>query len=225
MSPLENYLLQAYLDGALDESEESAFELLLLERPDLAELVEADCALRMGLGGQLKQSAGADQPATEAEPIEAGAERLEKPDTVVPISRGKRVGGAGWLSLAAAASVALAIGTGAGFSLRNEGPGLQSAAVAYVDQLRDASAIVKVPLPAEGAIVLMVPVPSVDPCTATVEIRQGDKLSPRAQPQPDQLSQVSLVMQRQSVNLGEAEVLVSCEGRLIGEYPLEFVAR
>ena len=62
MSPLENYLLQAYLDGALDESEESAFELLLLERPDLAELVEADCALRMGLGGQPKQSAGSASP-------------------------------------------------------------------------------------------------------------------------------------------------------------------
>ena len=56
---------------------------------------------------------------------------------------------------------------------------------------------------------------------AEVVDRQPDP----AQAQPDQLSQVSLVMQRQSVNLGEAEVLVSCEGRLIGEYPLEFVAR
>lgn len=50
MNPLEGFLLKAYLDGELDNEAAEAIELLLIERPDIAELVDADSALRIGLG-------------------------------------------------------------------------------------------------------------------------------------------------------------------------------
>ena len=52
ISALDNHLLRAYLDGEMDEAAVEAFEILMIERPELAELVDADTALRLGLAPQ-----------------------------------------------------------------------------------------------------------------------------------------------------------------------------
>ena len=49
MSPLDQFLLDAYLDGEMDAATSEAFEHLILTRPDLAEQVDADTSLRMAL--------------------------------------------------------------------------------------------------------------------------------------------------------------------------------
>lgn len=63
ISPLDKYLLQAYLDDALDEAATEAFELQLIERPELADLVIADVALQQGLKAEAKADSGLLPPA------------------------------------------------------------------------------------------------------------------------------------------------------------------
>ena len=52
MNALDEHLLRAYLDRELDADASEAFEVLMLERPDLAAAVDADTALMMGLAGK-----------------------------------------------------------------------------------------------------------------------------------------------------------------------------
>ena len=224
MSPLENYLLRAYLDGELDELESEAFELLMLERPDIAAMVEADCALQMGLSKSAEVSDAGDVADMNTEQPRTDVEAASS-DDVIPIARGKRGVRGGFLPLAMAASVALAVGLGAGTLIREPVDPLRPATLAYVDKLRDIAATPKLRLPAAGAVVLMVPVPSIEPCLATVAVSQGDSVAMSAEAMPDEFSYVSLVMSRESVALGEAQVDVSCDGKLLGEYDLLFVAK
>ncbi len=215
MSPLENYLVQAYLNDDLDEAEESAFELLLIERPDLAELVEADVALHLGLA-----ETAAQQP--ESNQDSASASDTTSADVVELRPSRERSGGPFWL--AAAASVALAIGLGAGGLLRSPAD-MQPATLAYIDKMRDVSITPTIPLAESGSVVLMVPVASAEPCTATVSLRQANAAGLSTDAVPDELSNASVVIPRDQIQLGEATVAVSCDGKVLGEYPIQFVER
>lgn len=222
MTPLDNFLLRSYLQGELDDAEEAAFELLMLDRPDLAELVEADTALSIGLQDSTRANPAnhpANAPRNEGPPREIG-DAVVKP--IGPTKRGPR--NTGFLSLAAAASVALAVGIGAGFQLSGSSKRLQPTTLAYVDSFRDSTANPEIPIPDTQTMVLTVPVVSLERCTATVDLRQGD-LNLSAQSMPDEHSNVSLVLDPALLSAGEAEIVVSCAEQVLGEYRLRFVSK
>ncbi len=134
MTALDHYLLRAYLDGELDAAASEAFELLLLERPDLAEMVDADSALRLGLASAAKAAGG-----SAADPA-AGAGA-----NVVPLHRPAR-----WAPLAMAASLLLAVGVGGGWLLRVPPQVAGGAQLLYVDKTRSGDAAMRRPRPASG---------------------------------------------------------------------------
>ncbi|WP_257386597.1 hypothetical protein, partial [Tahibacter caeni] len=68
ISALDNHLLRAYLDGEMDESAAEAFEILMIERPELAEFVDADTALRLGLAEAPPAASAAPAPSAAPSP-------------------------------------------------------------------------------------------------------------------------------------------------------------
>lgn len=224
MTALEHHLLKAYLDNQLDDVAAEAFELLLLERPDLAEVVYADAALRIGLGPADEHSASSVQqvcpdygsgthdhpPASTSGPVEAKSIRRRTWHTRL-------------LSPALAASLTLALGVGAGYSLRAPAP-MQPAALAYIDKLRNGASEPAIVLPDNGAVVLLAPVAGTEPCTAHVSVSQPGRAPMHATSAADEYGYVSLVVPRHKLVLGPAEVEVRCGTNASVRYAVELVS-
>lgn len=225
MTPLEGFLLKAYLDGDLDADAAEAFELLMIERPDLAELVDADTALHIGLGRTLAAPA---EPVAATPPVAAPV--AETPDAhrrTGEVVQGVRFGR--WRSLlyspALAAGLMLALGVGAGyFAGRPVVDDMQPATLAYVDKSRDISAKPTIALADAGAVVLLAPVARVDACIPEVLLRQAGGKDMRASAVPDEFGYASLVVPRSSLHLGGAEIEVSCGSAPVSRYAVTFVS-
>lgn len=212
-SPLDHYLLRAYLDGEMDGTAAEAFEVLLMERPDLAALVEADAALASGLraGGSQSGLAAATGNGENGKSTGAGATPLRKRPRA-PLGR--------WL---AAAGVVLAFGMGIGHWLPHAPDPMAPATLVYVDKMR--SSVTTTPrlrLPSRGAAVLMVPVASADACASNrVRIVQ-DSLDQSAAVTPDEFGYANLVVDASRLRDGQAEVHVLCGDTPAAQYPVEF---
>lgn len=226
MNPLEGFLLKAYLDGELDNEAAEAFELLLIERPDIAELVDADSALRIGLGQATVASATpAPSPvATAAAAVIEQAGQAQRIPAVVTDARfGRRRSFI--YSPALAAGVMLALGLGAGyFAGRPVAGDMQTATLAYIDKTRDISAKPVIALPDGGAVVLLAPVATIDACVPEVLLRQAGASEMRANAVPDEFGYASFVVARSALRLGEATVEVRCGSAPVSHYAITFVS-
>ncbi len=225
MSIFEHALLRAYLDGDLDESESQAFELLLLERPDLAEIVESDTALRIGLEASsaavATSVAGGSGPegdvptrVTRAGHDRSGVRRHE----VSP-----RRPRSPWMGRIAASAVLVVVGFAGASVLRTPGRTTSPATLAYVDKTRGLADVVEIALPADGALVMLVPVPTPSGCTSVIEIRQAGARALQADAHPDAYGYAGVVVGEGALVGGDAEVMVTCAGQETARYDVRFV--
>lgn len=221
--PLDHYLLRAYLDGEMDEATAQAFEVRLIERPDLAELVDADFALGAGL-----KAAGVSLAEAKPVPTANGVVALQPRRAARPLSQAGP-----WL---AAAGVALVVGLGAGRLLQPEpavpvppvppAPLVAATLVPLIDKNRSMpGAVVEKRIPETGAVVLSVPVVPVVPgekCQARVEIRQGDQTL-TLEATTDRHSVISFVVDASRLATGPAEIVGGCVGGKPAKYATMFV--
>ena len=231
ISALDNHLLRAYLDGEMDEAAAEAFEILMIERPELAELVDADTALHLGLAKVPAQvsaatpaqvSAAMPAQAPVATPAQEPATPAGAPVVALPAPSARRPVIA-WAPLLAAASIALAVGVVAGRVWAPMPGALVPTTLLSVDRMRSSvNAVPVLRLPAGGQVVLSVPVAADPGCVPRVRIRQGaDALE--AQVAPDELGFVNLSLAAARLAPGKAEVMVDCGSRPRVVYPVEFV--
>lgn len=207
MTALELFMLRSYLDGELDEAANESFELLLLERPDLAERVDADSAMRLGLAGE----SGAGRGLPPQLPASAAIGNPRAP----PPSRRH------WPALAAAASLLLAIGLAGGWWLRPAPPAAAGAQLLYVDQTRSGTASTARTLAALRPVVLMVPVAGLDDCQARIEVLQGGRAPLTATAFADPYGYASVVLAAGTLENGTAQVRVRCGDGAPAEYRVE----
>lgn len=209
ISALDNHLLRTYLGGEMNEAAAEAFEILMIERPELAELVDADTALRMGLSA----------PGAATRPTEPPADPASMP--AVPLRHRARV--PQWIPFLAAASVLLAVGLGLGRLWAPQPPDLTPTTLLSVDRMRsNISEVPKLRLPHDGQIVLSVPIAADSSCKPTVRIQQAGTVL-QAQVMPDDFGFANLGLLAQRLAPGKAEVSVECNGREHARYPVEFV--
>lgn len=224
MTALEIHLLKAYLDNELDEAATEAFELLLLERPDLAETVYADATLRVGLRPADQHAASSVH---QVRPDYGSGTHDNPPASAASPSAGQRNRRHPWnnrlLPPALAASLTLALGVGAGYLLRAPAP-MQPAALAYIDKLRNSVGEPGIVLPDSGAVVLLAPVAGTEPCTAHVSVSQPGRAPLRATSTADEYGYVSLVVPREQLVLGPANVEVRCGTNASVRYAVELVS-
>lgn len=208
--PLDQFLLRAYLDGEMDDAAVQAFEIRLIERPDLAELVEADFALGLGLAA-VDMERGEAPRSADVVPLPA-ARPAARPR---PLARAVP-----WL---AAAGVAFAVGLGTARLLEPAMPGLGSAALVYIDKVRSApGATIEARVPATGTVVLLVPVASASRCAVRVEVRQGDVVL-AGETTSDDLGYANLVADASRLVPGDAAVKVGCVGEPQATYAMKLV--
>lgn len=219
MTPLEKVLLRTYLEGNLNSEESEAFELLMMERPDIAEWVDADTALSLGLAAagpaSLARSATVEQTPTDLQEG-AGSDASKDDSTIIPFPKRPPLP-----YLAAAASLLLAVGLGAGVLMRPTPSPLGAADLVYVDKTRNLSTIPKLVIAPNRALVLLVPVANTGPCVADIELRQAGSEPLRAQANPDEFGYASLVLGSGGLKPGRAEVVVRCGTDAPAEYPID----
>jgi len=223
ISALDNHLLRAYLDGEMDEATAEAFEVLMIERPQLAELVDADTALQMGLKEALATptavsvampttastaSASADAPAATAPPEPARQPHRPR----------RRL-----IPLLAAASLLLAAGVGLGRLWLPQPPDLVSTTLLSVDRMRGSvTDVPKLRLPTSGQIVLSVPVAARPGCAPRVRIVQpGATLQTTVT--PDEYGFANLSLDATRLALGKTDIVVDCDTTQLALYQVEFV--
>lgn len=232
ISALDNHLLRAYLDGEMDEAAAEAFEILMIERPELAELVDADTALQLGLAAEAAQAGPA---ATQPAPGAAGASPAQAADSADAVSSGvpatatplppnphARSGArrSRVLPLLAAASLLVVVGMGLGRLLPEAGPALRPATLVSVDRLRSLAQTQKLVVPATGLLVLSVPVAAAEGCAARVQIRQATALLD-APATADAYGFANLALDAAQLQNGKAEVVVLCDDKETARYPVE----
>ncbi|WP_313913549.1 hypothetical protein [Tahibacter sp.] len=225
ISALDNHLLRAYLDGEMDEATAEAFEVLMIERPELAEQVDADTALRLGLqeAGALPVAAASvalpTTAATAARTGDVGPTAIVPPGPVRRPQRPRRR----LIPLLAAASLLLAAGVGLGRLWLPRPADLVSTTLLSVDRMRGSvTDVPKLRLPASGQIVLSVPVAARPGCTPRVRIVQpGATL--QATVTPDEYGFANLSLDAKRLALGKTEVAVQCDGTDLALYNVEFV--
>lgn len=208
ISALDNHLLRAYLGGEMDEAAAEAFEILMIERPELAELVDADTALQLGLSARdaVTHAMSAAGPATTAALPRRARARLPQ-----------------WTPLLAAASVMLAVGLGLGRLWVPQQADLVPTTLLSVDRMRSSiSEVPKLRLPGDGQIVLSVPVATDPGCKPTVRILQSGAIL-QAQVMPDDFGFANLGLPAKRLAPGKAEVSVACGGKEHARYSVEFV--
>uniref|UniRef100_UPI00214759E4 hypothetical protein n=1 Tax=Tahibacter caeni TaxID=1453545 RepID=UPI00214759E4 len=141
--------------------------------------------------------------------------------TVLPFPPVRRPAGT-WIPLLAAASVALAVGLAAGRFWSAAPDALVPTTLLSVDRMRSVSTVPTLRLPADGMVVLSVPVAAEPGCTPTVRILQdGRRLE--AQAAPDDFGFANLSLAATQLAPGKAEVTVDCGGQQRASYPVEFV--
>jgi hypothetical protein len=203
-SPIDNFLMQAYLNRELDAVTEAAFEEELIRRPELALLAEADVALSLGL--QLEQAA----PISAVEPFVSS-----KPQ------RGKSQFKHTILLAAATAVVAILAGV-VGYRMNaSQSQALVGVQLAYVDKLRNDETVLAIALPKDQMLVLMVPVASAEACLAEIEMLQ-DKVYLKTGSKPDEYGFAAVIVPHGKFRLGKVEVRVQCNARRVGLFALEF---
>lgn len=219
ISVLDNHLLRAYLAGEMDEAAAEAFEILMIERPELAELVDADTALQMGLAG----AAAGSVSLPTATPASTPASSTTASDKIVPLTRPDRTRALHWAPLLAAAGVLLAVGIGVGRLGMSEPAALVPTTLLSVDRLRSTVGDVpKLRLPADGQIVLSVPVVTRADCVPRVRIVQSG-ITLQASVKPDDYGFANLGIAATRFAPGKADVSVACDGEELARYPIEFV--
>jgi len=207
-SPLDLFLLHAYLDGDMDAACAEAFETRLLEEPGLADLVDADNALRIGMAASHADHATAGPPDASGH--------------VVPVASTDVVAGAAAVRLArvrprftwpaaVAAVLAAAIGTLAGYRAHRL-PDIEHASLAYVDRYRDVAGMPEIRLPTQGVLVLMVPVAHSPDCDASILVSDSTGRSLRTQARPDPFGYASVVVAGQALRAGAGTIEVHCDG-------------
>lgn len=213
MNALEARLLRQYLDGEFDQSELDAFELMLLQRPDLAEAVDVDNALRLGL----RQVVMDKRPLST--PVAVGrVSEVREPANDYPRPATSR-----WPVALAASLSMLAVGLVMGSRWHAGGPPIEGVSVAYVDKTRSISTTPRIELHPQRPLVLMVPVASAERCAADIEIRATGGEIKAMKVQPDEFGYASVVVGSDALRPGPATVQVRCAGRDAGAYPVEFV--
>lgn len=203
MTPDEERQLNAYLDGALDGPAIEAFEVLLLQRPDLAARVDADTMFGMAF----KKYANS-LPEQTAAPSRSIKTRM--------LSDARQC----WRPLSIAAALALMVGVAGGYLMTRQAGIAASVSVAYVDQLRGAGATSDVSLPDDGALVLMAPVASAEPCVATLTLHQAGSQVAINRSLSDRLGYAGLLVDADAVHEGEATIGVACNGQTPMRYPV-----
>jgi|GEM_PF-2965754 len=227
MTPLEEFVTRAYLNGELDAAAAEAYELLLIERPDLAEVVDADTSLQMGLSAALKPSVAGRDPekGDDAPPVaEAPIAPVRLDQKVVDIQSALLAGRRRpfLFSPALAAGLSLVLGVGAGYLVRKPaGAQMEMATLAYVDKTRAISAVPVIHLPSKGAVVLLAPVGVVDACVPEVNLLQEGRAPLSAFAQADEFGYVSLVVAREALSIGKATVEVRCGSTPPASYAVE----
>ncbi len=224
ISALDNHLLRAYLDGDMDEATAEAFEVLMIERPELAEQVDADTALRMGLreAGALPVAAAfvatPTTVSTASPSVEEPAATASPGTTRRPQRPRRRL-----IPLLAAASLLLAAGIGLGRLWLPQPADLVSTTLLSVDRMRGSvTDVPKLRLPASGQIVLSVPVAARPGCTPRVRIVQpGATLQTTVT--PDEYGFANLSLDATRLALGKTDIAVDCDATQLALYQVEFV--
>ncbi|TDR46789.1 hypothetical protein DFR29_103325 [Tahibacter aquaticus] len=212
ISALDNHLLRTYLDGEMDEAATEAFEVLMIERPELAELVDADTALRMALGSS-----------DAALPAQGSAVFTTPVDTAAPSPKLGRTRRPHWFPLLAAASVLLAVGMGLGRLWVPQSTGLVPTTLFSVDRIRGSDREVrKLRVPVEGQIVLSVPVTTESSCISLVRVSQSGIVL-EALASPDDYGFANFSVPATRLAPGNLEVSVACDGQVRASYTVELV--
>jgi hypothetical protein len=224
---LDQVLLRAYLNQELDDAGNQAFELLLLDRPDLAEAVNADTCLSLGLGlglGLAALPAAQSQFEREAAPAPSSQSALaEHPASTTRTGASKRA--STWVRTwgrtvrryAAPVAASLLIGLLLPKWLSPKQPA-EGASVLYVDKMRSAGSASTLSLPAAGRLVLMLPIANPQ-CRTELELVQANQRL-RAEVHPDEFGYAALLVDAQRLTSGAASVTVYCEQQLAGRYEL-----
>lgn len=238
ITPLDNYLLRAYLDREMDEATAEAFEKQMIERPELAELVIADIALSMGMKASATElaslavpaaapatetptPAAAPEAATPRPPAPAGpppaATPADSSGKVVPLRRRSPV------PFLAAAGIALAAGLGLGRMLQPGQPMLTGADLATVDTFRGAATVRQVRLPQADTLVLGIAVAAQPECQrVSVRLNQSGRQW-ETTATLDQEAYVSVIADARQLQAGRAEVSLACAGQTLQTTPIDFV--
>lgn len=224
ISALDNHLLRAYLDGEMDEATAEAFEVLMIERPELAEQVDADTALRLGLqeaGAQPVTAVSVATPttvSTTSPSVAASAATASAGPARRPHRPRRRL-----IPLLAAASLLLAAGVGLGRLWLPQPADLVSTTLLSVDRMRGSvTEVPKLRLPASGQIVLSVPVAAKPGCTPRVRIVQpGATLQTTVT--PDDYGFANLSLEATRLALGKTDIAVDCDATQLALYQVEFV--
>lgn len=250
ISPLDKYLLQAYLDDALDEAAIEAFELQLIERPELADLVIADVALQQGLkaeadSGLLPPALVRAAPAfATATPTAAADETAPQATTVAPLRTRQPAQETPQASTTAspqgaphqrprerrrnaapylaAAAALLAMGLGIGTQLQPAQPMLRRTEVAVADTLRGSS-FRQIRLPASGELTLSVPAilpPECAPPLLLSLAQAGQRWEITPDAPVDDYVHVGVDARR--LQPGKAEIQLSCAGKTLQTTGIEF---
>lgn len=227
ISALDNHLLRTYLDGEMDEAAAEAFEVLMIERPELAEQVDADTALRMGLKEAVAQPTAAPVAAsvvTSTITPTAGANGAAPTATAPPEpARRPHRPRQRLIPLLAAASLLLAAGMGLGRLWLPQPADLVPTTLLSVDRMRGSvTDIPKLRLPAGGQIVLSVPVAARPGCTPRVRIVQPDTTL-QTTVTPDEYGFANLSLDATRLALGKTDIEVDCGATQLALYQVEFV--
>jgi hypothetical protein len=208
ISRTDEFLMQAYLNREMDADTETAFELELLRRPDLAQLAESDTALAIGLRTDASEI-GSPHVARSA--IGQTISQANKS----PASKPNLLGDS--IRWASAASILALLAGWAGYTWQRPANVYGGAKLAYVDKQRSLSATPEIQLPTSGPLVLMVPVASSTACTAQIVIRQAaNEISAKAA--PDEFGYAVLVLSNNALIRGNAAITVRCDQQVVGEY-------
>lgn len=220
ISPLDHHLLRAYLDGEMDEATSTAFEIRLMERPDLAELVEADTLLGMGLRAALAPSAAANDTAAAAKVVPLAEAR--KPERLRGFSPARASG------FLAAAGVVLAVGVLAGRMTRPvpaEPAAAEPVTIVQVDATRGVPAppALNLTVPRSGKTVLAVAFEDARRCTSRVTITQPDHAPLEGEANIESSGFANIVVDASRLAEGDGRVVAVCvDGSARRVYSVKF---
>jgi hypothetical protein len=241
VNALDTHLLRAYLDGELDADATQAFEILLLQRDDLASIVEADTALRLGLAdveGATKESVAVATDLPAIRPIATGSLVDEDEQPTVPVSgtqgpRGANPRGVSsrnrrmlrLVPLAAAAVILVSIGFGLGMNRGSVPLPLALAKAVQIEKVRGIGGIQSISLPESGYVVMYVDASGSANCSPRIALKQGGRSLFEQQANLDELGFAWLVVPRAALSAGEATVFVTCGDSMQTDYRIELTRK
>jgi len=185
----------------MDEAASEAFELRLMQDPQLAEMVEADAVLGIGMR-DLAEKPAATVP--NMVPLVATAPRHPT-----------------HLPYLLAASVMLVVGFGAGREFGAQRlPSPVPAPLVYVDTTRGATHAATLKIPPSGPLILAVPLLE-NGCLPDVVI-SSDGTELRSAAAPDASGYASVLLDAAQLRSGNASIGVLCSKREVARYAVDF---